>query len=236
MQNLIDVHTHSVLSTHAYSTIWENVKIAKEKGLKYCGISDHAPAITGGQHIFAISNLRIIPEFIEGVRVLKGVELNILDTNGNYDVPLNLIKRLDYTIASFHVPVVKKMTIDETTSAYLNLCNDEYVTVLGHIDDERYKCDYEKVIKRCSETNTLIEINDSSLRTTTSRVNGINNVEEILIIAKKYKLPVIINSDSHICFDVGRIEEAMELIEKVDYPRNLLINFNEDLIKKYFLK
>jgi putative hydrolase len=168
--------------------------------------------------------------------VLKGVELNILDTNGNYDVPLNLIKRLDYTIASFHVPVVKKMTIDETTSAYLNLCNDEYVTVLGHIDDERYKCDYEKVIKRCSETNTLIEINDSSLRTTTSRVNGINNVEEILIIAKKYKLPVIINSDSHICFDVGRIEEAMELIEKVDYPRNLLINFNEDLIKKYFLK
>lgn len=234
MKNLIDVHTHTVLSSHAYSTILENIKIAKEKELKYYGVSDHAPAITGGQNILAIGNLKIIPKYIEGIRVLRGVELNIIDINGNHDVPLKYFEHLDYAIASFHIPVIKNISLKDVTNAYLNLCDNKDVTILGHIDDERYKCDYEKVIKKCLETETLIEINDSSLRPTASRVNGENNIKEILGIAKNYQLPIIINSDAHICFDVGRIEEAMVIINSVKYPMDLIVNFNEKLIEKYF--
>jgi len=234
MKNLIDVHTHTVLSSHAYSTILENIKIAKEKELKYYGVSDHAPAITGGQNILAIGNLKIIPKYIEGIRVLRGVELNIIDINGNHDVPLKYFEHLDYAIASFHIPVIKNISLKDVTNAYLNLCDNKDVTILGHIDDERYKCDYEKVIKKCLETETLIEINDSSLRPTASRVNGENNIKEILGIAKNYQLPIIINSDAHICFDVGRIEEAMVIINSVEYPMDLIVNFNEKLIEKYF--
>ena len=236
MRNFIDVHTHSVLSTHAYSTLWENVKIAKEKGLKYYGISDHAPAIPGGQTMMSISNLRILPEYIEGIRVLKGIELNIIDGEGNYDVPESLVKRLDYTIASYHPPVISGLSRDEVTTAYLNLCDDKYITVLGHVDDARFDCDFEKVISRCAETNTLVEINDNSVRPTSSRVNGRENVRKILELAKSYSLPVIINSDAHICFDVGRIEEAMEFVREVDFPAELIVNFNEKLIDKYFIR
>ena len=75
-KNLIDVHTHTVLSTHAYSTLLENAKYASQINLKYLGVSDHGPAIPGGQHIFAIYNMKVIPEYIEGVRILKGVELS----------------------------------------------------------------------------------------------------------------------------------------------------------------
>ena len=32
MKDLIDIHTHSVSSGHAYSTLQENLQIAKEKG------------------------------------------------------------------------------------------------------------------------------------------------------------------------------------------------------------
>lgn len=43
MKALIDLHTHTLVSGHAYSTIKENVEAAKLAGLKYIGLSEHAP-------------------------------------------------------------------------------------------------------------------------------------------------------------------------------------------------
>ena len=40
MKALIDLHTHTLVSGHAYSTIKENVKAAKLAGLKYIGLSE----------------------------------------------------------------------------------------------------------------------------------------------------------------------------------------------------
>ena len=38
-----DVHTHTLYSRHAYSTILENVAAAKEAGLELLGSTDHFP-------------------------------------------------------------------------------------------------------------------------------------------------------------------------------------------------
>ena len=57
----LDVHTHTVASGHAYSTIDENVRYASEQGFELVGISDHAPKMPGGTHNFYFLNLRIIP-------------------------------------------------------------------------------------------------------------------------------------------------------------------------------
>ena len=43
MKALIDLHTHTLVSGHAYSTIKENVEAARLAGLKYIGLSEHAP-------------------------------------------------------------------------------------------------------------------------------------------------------------------------------------------------
>ena len=43
MKALIDLHTHTLVSGHAYSTIKENVEAANLAGLKYIGLSEHAP-------------------------------------------------------------------------------------------------------------------------------------------------------------------------------------------------
>ena len=48
MYNIIaDLHTHSLASTHAYSTIREMVDSAAEKGLKAIAITDHARTMPG---------------------------------------------------------------------------------------------------------------------------------------------------------------------------------------------
>ena len=51
MKALIDLHTHTLVSGHAYSTIKENVKAAKLAGLKYIGLSEHAPNMPASPHL-----------------------------------------------------------------------------------------------------------------------------------------------------------------------------------------
>ena len=102
MEILIDLHNHTIASGHAYSTMEEMISRAKKKGVKILGISDHAPALEGGPNIFYFGNLFVVPREIDGLILLKGVEANILDFEGNIDVPERFLKRLDYAIASLH--------------------------------------------------------------------------------------------------------------------------------------
>ncbi|MGL6170157.1 MAG: phosphatase, partial [Fusobacteriaceae bacterium] len=67
MKTLVDLHTHTVVSGHAYSTLQENILSAKEKGLKYLGMSEHAPEMPGGAHLFYFSNIRVVPREVDGV-------------------------------------------------------------------------------------------------------------------------------------------------------------------------
>ena len=38
---LADLHTHTLFSKHAYSTVKENLEAARNKGLSYIAITDH---------------------------------------------------------------------------------------------------------------------------------------------------------------------------------------------------
>ena len=44
MDYLLDVHTHTIASGHAYNTIMEMAKAGFDKGLKLLGITEHAPS------------------------------------------------------------------------------------------------------------------------------------------------------------------------------------------------
>ena len=47
MRPLLDIHTHTIMSGHAYSTLHEMAQTAKDKGLQILGITEHAPSIPG---------------------------------------------------------------------------------------------------------------------------------------------------------------------------------------------
>ncbi len=46
MLDKIDLHTHTIMSGHAYNTRNEMIKAAEEKGLEIYAITEHAPATT----------------------------------------------------------------------------------------------------------------------------------------------------------------------------------------------
>ncbi len=234
MKNNVDLHTHSILSKHAYSSVTENIDEAIKKDLKVLGVLEHQYDEVGvGAHYFAIGNLEVLPRKIGDLHILRGVELNILE-NGKIDISRVSINKMDYTIASMHRYVYSTdHTIEENTNAYIEACKLDYVSILGHIDRNGYPCDYKKVVEACVDTGTIIEMNNSSLNKEGTGAIYKRDLE-ILKYCKEYNCPVIINSDSHIRYDVGKFELSLKAIDEAEFPHHLVLNFNEELFKKYF--
>lgn len=236
MKNLIDIHTHSIASGHAFSTVLENVHYASIKGLKYYGLSDHAPNIPGGPHSIYFRNLKVIPDIIENVRVLKGVELNILDENCKVDLSESTIKNMDYTIASIHGPCfMKNSTFEDVTNAYLKACDNKYITIIGHMENGNYMCDYDRICEYASKTNTLIELNNSSLIPGSSRLDSNIHMPQLLKACMKYHTYVIMNSDAHIALDVGSDDKVTKMLEDTEFDLDLVVNYHEELIEKFII-
>ncbi len=158
----IDLHVHTTASGHAYSTLKEYVDWAKTIGMKTIGFSDHGPAMPGGPNIFHIGNQTIIPRVIEGIRILRGVEANILSVNGDIDITEKYIKRLDYCIASLHDVVIRPSTVDLNTQALIHAVKNPDVDIIGHSGNPRFPIHIDAFVTACLEHNKVIEINNSS--------------------------------------------------------------------------
>ena len=52
MIDLLDLHTHTTASGHAYNSLYEMARSASERGMRVFGCSDHAPAMPGTCHYY----------------------------------------------------------------------------------------------------------------------------------------------------------------------------------------
>ena len=231
---IIDMHTHTVFGGHAYSTIKENIDAANEVGLKFLGTSEHGIKMPGGPHEYFFHNLKVIPRQVGNVKILRGIEANILDFNGRIDISDYDLKKLDYAIASLHNPCIVPGTKEENTRALLNVMDNPFVKIIGHPDDDRYPIDYEAVVKKAAEKNILLEVNNTSLNPTSSRKGADKNYAEMFEYCKKYNTRVIFGSDSHICYSIGKFDNCEKLINELEFPEELVINYWEDQIVEFF--
>ncbi|MCC0628000.1 MULTISPECIES: phosphatase [unclassified Clostridioides] len=233
-KSIIDVHCHTLISGHAHSTFKENVEEAIKKNIKYLGISDHGPNMPGGPHPFYFYNLHLFPRRVQEVKILRGIEGNIMDYNGNLDVQEDMFQHLDYIIASLHRPCIASGTKEENTNAILKVMDKPKVKIIGHPDDSRYPLDYESIVKRAKDKNVLLEINNSSLSSNSHRTGAWENASHMLTLCKTYGVRVILGTDSHICYSIGEFENAEKVLKSVDFPDELVINYHEDEIIELF--
>lgn len=98
----LDVHTHTVASGHAFSSLQEMAQAAAGKGLKLLGITEHSPGIPGTCDPIYFRNLHVVPRQMYGIELLLGAEINILDNEGNLDLDEFYLKILDLRIAGIH--------------------------------------------------------------------------------------------------------------------------------------
>lgn len=231
---IIDLHCHTVFGGHAYSTIKENLDMANEIGLKYLGISEHGVKMPGGPHEYFFHNLKVLPRQVGNVKLLRGIEANIIDYDGNTDMDEDMERKLDYAIASLHNPCIEPGNKEENTKAILKVMDNERVKIIGHPDDDRFPIDYEPIVKKAAEKNILLEVNNTSLNPTSSRSGAYKNYKEMLKYCKKYNARVIFGSDSHICYSIGGFENCEKLIKELEFPEKLVINYWEDQIIEFF--
>ena len=172
---------------------------------------------------------------MDGVKILRGMEANILDVNGNIDeLDSKALDGLDYLIASLHIVCIEPSTKEDNTMAILNVMDKEKVKIIGHPDDARYELDYEAIVKKAKEKNILLEVNNSSLSPNTSREGARENILKYLELCKEYGVRIIMGTDSHICYDIGVFQYAEAIIEEANFPKELVINYWEDQIIEFF--
>lgn len=224
MKRLMDTHTHSVASGHAYSTVDENLRWAAEKGLELVALTDHAPAMKDTSCHAYFANLHVLPERLHGVRLLKGIELNILDFEGKIDMDEAILARLDLVIASLHRPCIEPGSKAENTRALLRVMENPYVDIIGHPGDPRYDVDYREVFRKAQETGTILEVNNASLTPGGFRDGSRENIKKLLLMSMEAGQPVVLGSDAHFYTGIGDFSYAETLLREIDFPEELIWN------------
>ena len=103
MQIIADLHTHTNVTDHAFSTLTEMVQAAHDMGLKAIAITNHGPTNPDGPHEWHFSNLNLVPRKMNGVTVIRGIEFDITAPSGGINVMANKsLKHIDWALASFH--------------------------------------------------------------------------------------------------------------------------------------
>ncbi|MCC8051674.1 MAG: phosphatase [Clostridiales bacterium] len=233
MDYLLDSHTHTLASGHAYNTIYEMAQDAAGKGLKLLGITEHAKEMPGTCHELYFMNLKVLPRQLFGIEVMFGVEANIMDYDGKVDMEQWLLERMDVVVASLHTPCIEPGSRSENTQALLKAMENPFVNIIGHPDDGRYPVDYEVLAAAAKEQHVLLELNNHSLAPGCSRENAWENDREMLKYCKKYGTPIILDSDAHCAVDVGNHIYSEQLLAELDFPEKLVVNRSVEEYKTY---
>ena len=201
----VDTHTHTILSGHAWSTLTENCLAAKKRGMKGLCLTEHAPGIECGAPSFIPHSQRMLPDVIEGIRVYKGVEMNILDHQNNVDIPPHYLKLCEFAIASIHTHMFPERADREAnTATYLEMLRNPWIDILGHADDPSVPCDYEALA-----------------------------AEAYILCCMRNRQRVCVASDALCHSMVGNVTPLMTLLDELDFPQELIVNLYQDRFEAY---
>lgn len=237
-----DYHTHTPYS-HGKNTVLENANAAKKLNLKEMAITDH-----GFNHLLfglkrkKLGDLRAEiteAERLTGVKVLMGMESNLISLDGSSDMRESDLANFDIYLCGIHeVLRYKKFSdfynimlcnytayklgrkpsqkvIDNTTRAYINCIKNNPVDILTHIN---YKCccDLKEVAKACADYGTYIEINTKKRHV---------SPEEVDLMAST-GVRFVIDSDAHSADRVGDTKIAEELLRSCALPLDRIDNID----------
>lgn len=243
MKTTADYHVHSTYSrrNHGKSTIEEIVQKAMEIGLEEIAITDHGPR----HYMFGIQENKIKEakeKIIEmrkkypQIKILLGVEANVLDYEGNTDITHEVLKYCDIILCGYHVGALfsspkdawnfiimnklgrKNKNIFEkmrakNTSAVVKAMHKYKINIWTHPGD-KIPLDTALVAQAAEETGTILEINNSHSHL---------NAEEIRI-ASKYNVKFAINSDAHIKYNIGSYEKGLKAAVDAGLDLSRIIN------------
>ena len=244
LRPLCDVHTHTLFSRHAYSTLEENVRAAAEAGLELLGSTDHFSSMLFTEQDLRdfqfFINQKVWPRTWHGVTLLRGAEADIVDLDGNLfgyamHQPLGIVGKayrralplservfldLDYVIASVHgTGFAEGASRARVMDMYVRALENPKVLILGHIGRSGLDFEVAPVVRAAAQAGKLIEINAHS---PLSRPDRQGVCREVALACAELGCGVAVSSDAHISCDIGRLEGATSLLEEIGFPEELV--------------
>ena len=169
---------------------------------------------------------------VNGIRLFRGAEVNIMDFAGTIDLDATTLQRLDFVIASYHCECISPGTIEENTAGLLAVIKNPFIDCIGHCGNPAYPIDIPTIVSACFQYGKLIEINASSFRIRPGSEDICRKVASECI---RQKVNLLISSDAHFRDNIGNHEEAIQLLEALDCPEELIINTSKERLLSYFM-
>jgi DNA polymerase (family 10) len=166
------LHNHTVYSD-GKDTLERMAEAARECGFGFFGLADH---FRGAANVHGMSVERALAQCAAidainaqstGLTLLKGVEADI-ERSGQLDVPLDVLRNLDYLVCSVHHH--NDLDSMEQTARVLRAIRNPHVSVLGHLtnrllpDRESCAMDVGAILQACARHGVVVEINANPRR------------------------------------------------------------------------
>jgi DNA polymerase (family 10) len=198
-----DLHAHSKASD-GHNTIREMAQAAQTAGLEYVAITEHSRRLTVAHGLDPVrlakqgAEIDRLNRELEGITVLKGIEVDILD-DGTLDLPDSVLAGLDIVVAAVH----SKFDLPRTkqTQRILTALDNPVVSILAHpsgrLIEERepYDVDMQKIVRKAKANGIALELNAHPER--------LDLLDIHCQMAKQEGVLVCINSDAHSTFEFG---------------------------------
>lgn len=230
---LIDLHTHTIVSGHAFSTLHEMAAEAARRGLEILGVTEHGPSIPGTCDPIYFRNYHVVPRQMCGVRLLLGAEVNILDTTGRLDLDERHLRCCDIRIAGIHSLCWTPGTRSQNTDGVLAAIHNPWTHIISHPADGTAELDFEPLVRASRETQTLLEVNSCSLMPARHMRGARENNLELLRLCRRMDVPVILASDAHIIYSIADYGNVLPLLAETDFPDELIMNWQPRVAMEY---
>ena len=242
MKITADYHTHTRYS-HGSGTVADNAAAADRLGLKELAVTDH-----GFNHPAFGLKKRKMPHLLKdvaaanenyGVKVLTGVESNIVSESGKTDLKPVMYDDFDVFLTGFHKFVISdfgdvfklflpnylrdglkmkapRSLVERTTRTYINVIKNHPVDAITHMNFCVF-ADAVEVAKCAADYGTYIELNAKKTHL---------DDEELANIAAKTQARFIIGSDAHSPDRVGEISLVEKLLSRVSVDMSRIDNID----------
>lgn len=205
-----DLHSHTS-ATDGHNSLKQMAEAAKSQGYEYLAVTEHSRRVSMAKGLDArrlaehIAAIERINETLDGIVLLKGIEVDILE-DGALDLDDQILKELDLTVCSVHYN--RNLSRERQTHRILRAMDNPHFNILGHptgrLINERdpYDVDMEKLMTAAVERGCFMEINAHPERLDLS--------DRYCKMARERGLKLSISTDAHSTTDLDLIRFGVD--------------------------
>lgn len=209
-----DFHVHTN-ATDGFSSLEEIIEAAKLLGHKFIAITEHSKSLKIAKGMdekrFKERNILIesMNENAAGIRILKGVELEILK-DGALDLPTSLLKDMDVVVGALHQGISDDP--DMNTNRLVTAIESGMLTTIAHPTGrligyrDPIKLNFDRIFKACEDHDVALEINGQPSRSDLPY----NLVKK----AREYEVRFTLGSDAHSTSQLKYLKFATAIARK----------------------